>query len=232
MKCDFPDCGRQVVCRSLCQSHYKQWRRNEPLKPLRYQVPVSLDLKSRLLKGIKVNPATDCWEWQGCKATVQDKGVPAGYGRMTYKGFTDGTHRISYQVHIGPIPPDRIVCHSCDNRPCCNPWHLFLGTDESNADDKSAKGRHPRNAVNHCMRGHEYTPDNLIWFLTENGKPARACRQCRREYVKRRKQRMSDPAVREKRNALARSKSKTPEYREKHAARARRYNAAKRANRK
>lgn len=75
-----------------------------------------------------------CWEWQGCCGSH-------GYGQMTFKYKGMVTHRASWEVHKGPIPEGKFVCHTCDYRRCINPEHLFLGTAQDNTDDMIAKDR-------------------------------------------------------------------------------------------
>jgi hypothetical protein len=76
-----------------------------------------------------------CWEWQGVRS-------PLGYGRYYPEmGAKLQSHRHAYELARGPIPPGMHVLHRCDNPPCCNPDHLFLGTHQDNMVDRQAKGR-------------------------------------------------------------------------------------------
>ena len=64
-----------------------------------------------------------------------------GYGEISYLGNKSLTHRVMYELINGPVPEEKCVCHTCDNPPCINPKHLFLGTQSDNMKDCVKKGR-------------------------------------------------------------------------------------------
>lgn len=82
-------------------------------------------------------PEATCWQWTG--GTHEFGYGVIGRGRQT-EGTTK-THRVAWEDTYGPIPDGLNVLHRCDNPPCCNPSHLFLGTQQDNVDDARAKGR-------------------------------------------------------------------------------------------
>ena len=79
-----------------------------------------------------------CWGWKGALSGN-------GYGFISVNSNNNGkrihSNRVSWMIHFGEIPKGLLVCHTCDNRSCANPKHLFLGTTKDNAIDRKIKGR-------------------------------------------------------------------------------------------
>lgn len=82
-------------------------------------------------------PETGCWEW----TLTKERPPLLAYGRCYFGKRYRHAHRVVWELLKGPIPEGMCVLHRCDNPPCCNPDHLFLGTLADNAADRDAKGR-------------------------------------------------------------------------------------------
>jgi hypothetical protein len=100
------------------------------------------DLERFWSKVTRAKPS-ECWEWNSAK---DEK----GYGLFWLEGQSRRAHPLAYMDKNGDIPEGMQVLHSCDNPPCCNPRHLFLGTNDDNVGDKVRKGRQARNAGERC----------------------------------------------------------------------------------
>jgi len=91
----------------------------------------------------KINKTDGCWEWTASCAG-------AGYGQMKLpkQRKQEYSHRLAYMIYKGPIAEGQFVCHTCDNTKCCNPDHLFLGTQKENLRDMASKGRSTHGVTN------------------------------------------------------------------------------------
>lgn len=101
-----------------------------------YRTPLADRFWARVAK----DGPNGCWRWLGSR---NGDGRPTiGAGGKTGRGAkTLRPHRVSWELVNGPIPDGLVVCHKCDNPPCTNPDHLFLGTQGDNMRDCFAKGR-------------------------------------------------------------------------------------------
>lgn len=133
---------------------------------------------------VEPEPNTGCWLWSGTLYL-------GGYGRFTTETRSQqAAHRWAYEHYRGPIPEGLQLDHLCRVRSCVNPDHLEAVTARVNT--LRGKGRTARNAAKtHCVRGHEFTPENTR--LCEAGK--RKCRECLKVLHKRRRLRRGDERV-------------------------------------
>lgn len=75
-----------------------------------------------------------CWVWKGGK-------MSSGYGHLRHEGRLLGAHRFSFLLHKGELSPGMVICHTCHNRACVRPSHIYQGTYQDNADDAVDKRR-------------------------------------------------------------------------------------------
>jgi hypothetical protein len=132
-------------------------------------------IPERIKNRISILPSPGCWNWTACKTN-------RGYGKTSLNGMTTYVHRAIWVINFGEIPTGMYVCHKCDNPSCCNPEHLFLGTQKDNMRDCANKDRINRTNGNtnkkFCKHGHEFTDENTHI----NKKGHRQCRKCDKEW--------------------------------------------------
>jgi hypothetical protein len=164
--CSAPECDGKHFATGLCQKHYSRKLRHGNLTGRYPQGPA----EERFW--LRVQKSDGCWTWQGAKGDH-------GYGHFTADGGVDvSTHRYSYQLHHGEIPPGMVICHRCDNPVCVNPDHLFLGTQRDNVQDMIQKGRRVSYWAlrTHCKNGHPFNDANTRIQIDGS----RRCRACSR----------------------------------------------------
>jgi hypothetical protein len=127
------------------------------------------DLPARIAGRIVVDPETGCWLYQGPQQYQ-------GYCQIWWKGRAPVVHRVVYELLVGPIPDGLVIDHvrklGCLYRHCCWPAHLEPITQHINV----LRAYRPDGPRTHCVRDHEYTPENTYTF--SDGR--RACRECAR----------------------------------------------------
>lgn len=107
---------------AFCEKDFNDWRGS----------PKFCSEKCNFMGSYKVE--NDCWIWRNANKKT-------GYGILNYHGRAISAHRYSYQIFKGEIPKKSEICHTCDNRRCVNPEHLFLGNKSINMQDAIKKGR-------------------------------------------------------------------------------------------
>ena len=129
--CSIKECDREAVSKGLCHKHYYRFKNGLDLTE---KTNAEMTPEERIKTNIDIDNDSNCWNWMGAKACH-------GYGAITYNNKCQRVHRLSYVTFVGAIPDNLSVLHKCDNKLCCNPEHLFLGTQKDNMQDMYKKGR-------------------------------------------------------------------------------------------
>lgn len=127
-------------------------------------------LADRFRAKVRINEATGCWDWTGAVSS-------AAYGTLRGEGRPWRmlkAHRVSYEMHRGPIAEGMVIDHVCRNKLCVNPAHLEPVTGKENSSRYAA-------TVTHCLSGHPFSPENTL--VRSRGE--RACRECNRAHYRR-----------------------------------------------
>ena len=134
------------------------WANNGSVRMSRF------DLEQNFLDALVRDQIRGCWEWTRSRNEL-------GYGHAWDGRFVVLAHRFSFEYFRGIVPDGLCVLHDCDNPPCCNPCHLFLGTRADNNADKMAKGRHraARSSRNGNAKLSEEDVAEIIRLVSEEG---------------------------------------------------------------
>lgn len=111
------------------------------------QCQIDEDTSERFWEKVQKGSPESCWEWQSCRLFSGH-----GFFQIKYKGKASRklAHRQAWELTYGPIPTRKQINHKCDNPPCCNPHHLYCGTQAQNVQDMVDRGR------NKALQGNQH----------------------------------------------------------------------------
>jgi len=135
-ECSVDGCQKSFYCKGYCHSHYDRMRRYGALTPARsYRSPKTPITYLWMQENSVVDKKTGCIEWGKYRDTNN-------YGMVAYRGRLRKASRVAWELVNGPIDIGMCVLHHCDNPPCINIDHLWVGTHAQNMADCKAKDRH------------------------------------------------------------------------------------------
>ena len=115
---------------------------------------------ARFFSRVEIKKQPRCWIYKGSIACD-------GYPSFSLRGKSVGGHRFSYMAFYGPIPPDLVIRHTCDNPKCVNPYHLETGTHQDNMRDKLLRNR----TVKGDRNGRSILTEDQVRRIVEDGRP-------------------------------------------------------------
>lgn len=146
-------------------------------KPGRPVEPIEDRFWRRVVRG----EPDECWEWQGSLSKNGYGILPIG-PKINRKKTR--AHRISWELHRGPIPEGRLVLHICDNKLCVNPNHLYLGTYSDNIRDAWERSQQPRERLS--LRGLKHwkgkLSDDDVRDIRKRHTAGESCKMLSKEY--------------------------------------------------
>lgn len=164
--CTIEGClNTNIAARGWCWKHWRRWRRHGDPEAVPQAVLVT-PVVERLWRHIDVDPGTGCWNWTGSNVN--------GYGRIQVDGRGRSSHRVMYELRVGPIPEDHQIAHLCGSPGCCNPEHLEAVTRAEIV--RRGKGH---GTDTHCPQGHAYDEANT--YRRGGRRYCRTCQRARKE---------------------------------------------------
>lgn len=161
--CVVVDCERPHNSHGYCGMHGKRLERQGTTD--HSGNPRNFPILDRLM--YYVEKTDTCWHWVGMTCS-------RGYGRIAYHGGLKQAHRISYELHVGPIPDGLEIDHLCRVRHCVNPEHLEPVTHKANVMRAPLSLPNVASNLTKCIEGH--TEDERAW--TANSNFDKFCRSC------------------------------------------------------
>jgi hypothetical protein len=162
--CEVNGCGKKCGKDRWCPKHKQRYYRHGDPEWEQPRVAHNRSTPETFWAKVTRRGPDDCWEWT--KAT--DKRW--GYGILSYQGKFWSAHRLAFFLTHGYLPEgDRMVCHTCDNPPCCNPAHLYDGTGTTNMVDMYTRGRgnRPTGPRHHMARVTTQQEAAIAWACAE-----------------------------------------------------------------